>query len=85
MLADKGSAEQTVVLPGGMNGIPPPILGARFRLELLSSATFHFQNLMKINNLQGLKGQCRFYKGIREVRHIGSRGPNLDLRVAPQN
>ena len=37
--------------------------GAHFRFELLSTATFHRQNLMKINRSHALEGPYQVYKG----------------------
>ena len=46
---------------GGERGeiLPPsPILGPMFDSNLLSTATFHCQNSIKINNIHALEGPC---------------------------
>ena len=63
----------------GWNFSPSPTLENLFLFELLSTASFHCQNLMKINSLHALKGPCRFYKGLRGPIP-GSREPNLGSR-----
>ena len=89
-LDDKGSAEQTMALPGG--GVKMvkfhPIFdpGGHFRFKLLSNCklklvtqTVKYCNLLlsKFNRdkqFKALKGPCRFYKDLRGPI-LGSRGP----------
>ena len=53
--------------PGGAgeNGEISPLSDpwGHFRFDLLSAATFHCQNLMKINNLQAMESPCLLCKG----------------------